>query len=130
MMSPIKRVQIGTVTTLRDRAYAVNPDDDINDPNTVVGLFPAGEYPVFREGDVIYWEIENAIPSLWVFELRSLGDGMFTSESPGHRPTGDPPVKVRSKRFTLAEFEEFRTTDFSCLPGPEQRLSFDVQVMP
>jgi hypothetical protein len=125
---PPARDRIGTVTTLLDRVYAVDPDDDIADPKTVVGLFSPGDYPVYREQEtgLVYWEAENAIPSVWSgFETERLGGGLFALIPPHHKPTGAPPVTVRSKKFTPEEFEEL-LADPGCTPGPEQRLIFNL----
>lgn len=128
--TPPARNRIGSVTVLRARAYPIDPDDNVSDPNTVVGLFEPGLYPVYREQEtgLIYWEIEGAVPSVWRQpKLEPLGDGMFELKPGYHGATGAPLVTVRSKKFTAAEFDDF-LTEPGCNSGPEQRLDFQLDL--
>lgn len=107
----MSRKKIGTLTLLRERAYAIKPSDDIEDPNTVVAALAPGDYPVYQDPDgKVYWEGEG-IPSRFVnaTTTRSLPgmEGAFSLHPAYyHKPTGDPAVTVQSGRY--ASFEVFQ----------------------
>jgi hypothetical protein len=122
----VTRRQIGTVSILRERVYprggSLGPDGEIVDP---VAVDP-GVWPVYRDdSDMIYWEMTGTLVrrrSAFV----NFGDGMFAHQL-WDEPTGEGEVIITSMRYTPAGFTLFRTNDPLALPGPEQRLVFDVK---
>lgn len=120
------RTQIGTVELLQERVYPRYPirDQQLTTATPFVEVGP-GLWPVYRqdETDLIYWEMSGVSITLEP-TFRSMGDGMFTTYNDVVR--GDT-VTFRSRTFTPDEFDEFRTTDPTVLPGDGQRLVFDVE---
>jgi hypothetical protein len=115
------KVQIGTVTILRDRKY-----EDI--------IVPTGSYPVYVENGAIYWEMEG-YSSVWEGEARfervEPGSSLFLVYPPqGDVITGTKPVPIRSREYSVDEFALFLETDILCRRGPERRLVFQFLAYP
>lgn len=106
------KTQIGTVTLLQDRVY-----EDVS--------VPAGTYPVYRDDDSVYWEMQG-YPSSVVGGFERVGEGMFML-SPQHDVIVSPnPIEYQSVTFEVAEFQYFITSDPLCVRGSAQRLQFNI----
>lgn len=118
------RRQIGTVELLLDRVYARTAGQDPSDPDAELVYVEAGMWPVYRDGDKIYWEMSGVLSRRRV-AVCDLGDGAF-GVSANDEPSGNE-VIFTSRKFTPGEFIDFVHNDPIVVGGRrERRLIFNL----
>ena len=114
----MKHEQIGTVEITQLRIYPIDAYADMNSHETTTVVVDAGEYPVYRNMDAVYWMMTGRV------NLRGsekLGDGLYAL----HQGDARSPIEVRfpSAMYGPDEFAEL-LADPVCVDGPSQRLRF------
>lgn len=103
-------MKIGTVEITRLRVYPIIPgDDSICHPEIVV---QPGHYPLYREGDEIYWVMTGEQNTNPLVIPTSIGFFVGTGQDAGDGHT----ITVESDRFSLAAFRDL-LYDPVCRPG-------------
>lgn len=109
--------QIGTVQTLIDRVYQINPSLDRWEGNSA--FVTPGVWPLLcTEQGERFWVMDGRT-SEWHCDVDPVGGGMFVVHQGD--VVSDQKVVVGSMRYTELEWERFLTGPL-CQPGPEQRL--------
>jgi hypothetical protein len=109
--------RVGTVEVLRQRVYAIDPNNGDRGGTEVV--VEPGPYPVYRKCDAYRWMMRGRVNE----RNEKIGDGLFILHA-GDRPAG-PKVKFPSRTFGAEQFAELLEEPV-CQPGPEQRLRFSI----
>lgn len=110
--------KIGSVRILRERIYPLDAAQDVGDINATTVVVPPGDYPVYRDGDTTWWQLNGYVNTRG---FHRLGDGLFSING-GDAPS-EQHVEFPSQRLGPQEFADL-LADPVCVDGPEQRLVF------
>lgn len=110
--------QIGTVETLINRVYKINPLLETWEGNSA--FVAPGVWPLLRTEQGDHFWVMDGRASEWCADIAHIGEGMFAVHQGD--VVSDDKVIVTGKRYTESEWEPFAAADPLCQPGPEQRL--------
>lgn len=110
--------QIGTVDILHQRIYTLDPHADVTDLHAASAVVEPGTYPVYRDGQSIYWMLTGRLNQRGSHQV---GSDMFLLHL--HDKPGEQEVRFRSPRFTRHDLTAMLAEPF-CTEGPDQRLRF------
>lgn len=111
---------IGTVELLQMRVCPLDTNA-ANYPTATEIVVPPGTYPVYRDGDVVFWMLtgqRNARGG------RQFGDGLIAIGGPDEGY--GPPVTFPSQSYGPEQFAEFRREPMCTEGHPAQRLRFTI----